>query len=293
MTVNQPPKAAIEKARRMAYAKSRNIDPNAPMQLSMLFPALAGKETSFMPNDLGRSALFTARDKRVPRENLVHEKLFHLHENVTIYYTGSELRAYDDELVWQQILRYAREQPLGHPVHFTVKQLVADLGWSKSGQRYDAARVCISRLKATELLVINERAFGSSGGFSLIDKYIAINDTGIKPVAYSVWIDPAMITLFAGSTFTNHHWPIYRDLTPTARRLADYVESHRIPNPLPVERFANLCGSVDQSTSSQAQTARKACRELEEAGIVVQAFVKKGMIYTYRTQAALTQGGRQ
>lgn len=282
MTVKQPSTETIAKNRRTAYVKSRNIDPAQPMQLSMLFPTLANEEISFMPNDLGRSALFTARDKRLKRENLVHEKLFHLHDNVTIYYTGSELRAYDDELVWQQILRYAREKPLGEPVRFSVKQLVADLGWPKNGQRYDAARMCLSRLKATELLVVNEKAFGTSGAFSLIDKYTGINDNGIKPVEYCVWIDPAMITLFAGSTFTNHCWPIYRELTPSARRLADYVESHRTPNPLPVTKFAQMCGSKDQAARSQSQTARKACVELVEAGIAAQAFVKSGMIYAHR-----------
>jgi hypothetical protein len=67
----------------------------------------------FIPNDDARSSLFTARNKREPRRTLLHEKLFHLHQTVSILYTGLELRAEDDEIVWMQILHYGKNVPLG------------------------------------------------------------------------------------------------------------------------------------------------------------------------------------
>jgi hypothetical protein len=67
----------------------------------------------FIPNDYARSSLFTARNKREPRRMLLHEKLFHLHQTVSILYTGLELRAEDDEIVWMRILHYAKNVPWG------------------------------------------------------------------------------------------------------------------------------------------------------------------------------------
>jgi hypothetical protein len=167
----------------------------------------------------------------------MHEKLFHYNEHVSILYTGIELRAEDDEIVWLQILNYGQRVPLGEPFEFSVKDLVSDVGWHKNGRYYDKARECISRLKANEVLALNTKAYGKSGAISLIQNYSAVNDAEGKPTQYRVWIDPNLIVLFAGNTFTSHAWEVYRDLSPVARRLADYIESHKHPYPLALEKF--------------------------------------------------------
>jgi len=83
-----------------------------------------------LPNDYARSALFTTRNKRMPREALQGKEIFHVNKDVVITYTGVELRAEDDELVWQQILEYAKRSPLGDPISFTFYELCQDLDWS-------------------------------------------------------------------------------------------------------------------------------------------------------------------
>ena len=106
----------------------------------------------------------------------MHETLFHYNEHISILYTGIELRAEDDELVWLQILNYAQKVVLGQPFEFSVKDLVADVGWHKNGRYYDKARECISRLKASEVLALNNKAYGKSGAISLIQNYTVLND---------------------------------------------------------------------------------------------------------------------
>ena len=96
----------------------------------------------------------------------MHEKLFHYNEFVSILYTGIELRAEDDEIVWLQILNYGQTVPLGEPFEFGIKDLVRDVNWSKNGRNYDRARECISRLKANEVLALNTKAYGKSGAVS-------------------------------------------------------------------------------------------------------------------------------
>jgi hypothetical protein len=275
----------VDKLQRKAYLNGKGINPNQPFQLDLLFPDTVGEreDKRFIPNDYARSSLFTARNKREPRRTLMHEKLFHLHETVSILYTGIELRAEDDEIIWLQILNYGKNVPLGDPFEFSIKDLVRDVDWPKNGRYYDKARECISRLKANEVLALNTQAYGKSGAISLIANYSSDNDAEGKPTQYRVWIDPNLIVLFAGNTFTGHAWKTYRHLSPVARRLADYIDSHKHPFPLKLEKFRQMCGSIDASITSWRQTVRKACVEIEANQMAKRAVLDPdGSIYCVR-----------
>lgn len=265
----------VDKMQRNAYLNSKGIKPNSLCQLDLFESIAERNDLRHIPNDYARSSLFTARNKKAPRKSLVHEKLFHYNEHVSILYTGIELRAEDDEIVWLQILNYGKAVSLGEPFEFSVKDLVRDVNWSKSGRNYNRVRECISRLKANEVLALNNKAYGKSGAISLIQKYEVINDADGRPTQYRVWINPNLILLFAGNTFTSHNWEVYRDLSPVARRLADYIESHKHPFPLSLEKFRQMCGSIDAKTFSWRQTVRKACSEVQTAGIADTAFLAK------------------
>ena len=265
----------VDKMQRNAYLNSKGIKPNSLCQLDLFESIAERNDLRHIPNDYARSSLFTARNKKAPRKSLVHEKLFHYNEHVSILYTGIELRAEDDEIVWLQILNYGKAVSLGEPFEFSVKDLVRDVNWSKSGRNYDRVRECISRLKANEVLALNNKAYGKSGAISLIHKYEVINDADGRPTQYRVWINPNLILLFAGNTFTSHNWEVYRDLSPVARRLADYIESHKHPFPLSLEKFRQMCGSIDAKTFSWRQTVRKACSEVQTAGVADTAFLAK------------------
>ncbi|OIO81531.1 MAG: TrfA family protein [Gallionellaceae bacterium CG1_02_56_997] len=258
-----------EQALRRAYLHSKGIKPDVQFQLDLIYPKTIGERDDLrhIPNDYARSSLFTARNKSDPRKTLIHEKLFHYNEHVSILYSGIELRAEDDEIVFLQILNYGQSVAFGEPFEFSVKDLVCNVAWSKNGQNYDRARECISRLKANEVLALNSKAYGKSGSISLIQNYTVINDAKGKPTQYRVWLDPNLMVLFAGNTFTSHSWKIYRDLSPVARRLADYIESHKHPFPLGLEKFRQMCGSSDANTTSWRQTVKLACAQVQKAKI--------------------------
>lgn len=271
---------SLGKSRRNAYLHAKNIKPGQPHQLDLLFPTSVARrgDLRHIPNDYARSSLFTARNKREPRKILVREKLFHYNEYVSILYSGIELRAEDDEIICLQIFNYGQSVPLGQPFDFSIKDLVHDVNWSKNGHYYDKARECISRLKASEILALNHKAYGDSGSVSLIEKYTTVNDADGKPTKYRVWLDPDLIVLFAGGTFTSHNWGIYRELSPVARRLCDYIESHKYPNPLALETFRHMCGSNDSSLASWRQTVNRACSQVKALPTVQNAEVKGGVI---------------
>jgi len=281
MKSSQPEGIDVEKFQRRTYLQRKGISITKPFQLDLIFPETIGQRTDLrhIPNDYCRSSLFTVRNKSEPRRMFMHEKLFHYNETVTIIYTGIELRAADDEIIWLQILYYGRNVPFGEPFEFSIKDLVRDVNWCKNGHYYDKARECISRLKANEILALSSKAYGKSGAISLIQNYTVVNDAEGKPTHYRVFIDPKLIILFAGNTFTSHSWESYRDLSPVARRLADHIESHKHPYPLTLERFRGMCDSKDTSLTSWRQTVGKACKELVDARIVATAEVSSDQIF--------------
>jgi hypothetical protein len=273
-----------ENIQRKAYLHAKGINPEIQFQLSFLFEKTAcdRDDLRHLPNDWGRSSLYTVRNKREKRKLLTREKLFHLNEEISILYTGIELRADDDELIWLQILQYGINVPFGEEFDFSIKDLVRDVNWSKNGRYYDKARECISRLKGNEVLALNTKAYGTSGSFSLIQDYTSTNDIDGKPCKYRVRLDPKLIVLFAGNTFTSHVWESYRELSPVARRLADYAVSHKYPYRLALKKFQMMCGSINRNISSWRQTVNKACCEIELRGIAKQAFLKDDYLHFVR-----------
>lgn len=275
--------AKVEDMRRKSYLRSKGIGDGA-LQLSLIFPDLDGRmaDERFLPNDYARSSLFSVRNRRVARRQFMHETLFHLHNDVKVIYTGQELRAEDDEIIWMQILHYSKSVPFGEPFEISLAQLLDDVGWERTGRNYERARECLSRLNATEIMILNSKAYGTSGAVSMIDKYSMLNGEDGKPTKYRIWIDPGLIVLFAGNTFTGHSWRTYLSLSPVGRRLADYIESHRVPLPLGLERFKSMCGSQDSQLKSFRETVRRAIVEIKTAGIAKEVLLVKDSLHFER-----------
>lgn len=269
------PETSLDRLAREAYLRSKGVDPRAPAQLE-IWP----DEVREIPNDYARSAIFTVRNKTEPRASLQGALVFHVEKAVKVTFTGIELRADDDELVWQQVLDYAKRFPLGEPVEFNLHQLCKDLNWSINARNYDRARQCISRLKANEVKVENER-IGRGVAISLIREY-EFDGAGDKGTKYRVWIHPNLIMLFAGKNSTRIAWAQYRDLRPMARRLYDYFASHKQPFPLRLDTFYKMCASTCSSTRKWRAMVRAACQELVDAGMVIKAWVNGDLIYCER-----------
>jgi hypothetical protein len=263
------PQQIAESTQRKVWLRANNINQQTPCQLNLMFKNTIADKANYrhMPNDLGRSALFTVGNHRCQRKYLEKEKLFHYNDFITILYTGIELRAEDDQVIWMQIVNYCQNVPLGFPFEFSLKELIKDVGWPRSGRSYGRARECISRLKANEILALNSRAYGSSGAMSLIQNYVVLNDTNGKSTHFHCWIDPNVIVFFAGNTFTSHLWSVYIKLTPVARRLSDYIVSHKIPYSLDLIKFKQMCNSDNTNMTSWRQSVKRACAEVEQAKI--------------------------
>ena len=128
----------VDQMQREAYLRSRGVDPHGPFQLE-IWP----DDVREIPNDYARSAIFTVRNKKEPRASLQGALVFHVEKAVKITFTGIELRAEDDELVWQQILNYAKHKTLGEPIEFNLHELCRELNWSITKICSITVRVCL------------------------------------------------------------------------------------------------------------------------------------------------------
>ena len=250
------------------------------MQLSLFDLAPWGDDMRAMPNDLARAALFTTRNKKTPREVRQQHVIFHVNKDVLITYTGIELRADDDELVWQQVLEYAKRSPVGTPVSFTFYELCTDLGWPINGRYYDKAEECLTRLQATAMQFSSGR-IGRLESVSLIHRFRVL-DRGKKTSRCQVEIDEEMVVLFAGDHYSKFVWKKYRELSPTARRMFDYFVSHKEPFPLKLETFRLMCGSDSARLKKWREQTGQACEELSQSGLIKLSWVQGDSIYCQR-----------
>lgn len=268
----------IAKAQEKALKDSiKNIKDS---QLSLFDIAPWPNHMRAIPNDYARSALFTVRNKRQPRAALQGHSIYHVNESVNITYTGIELRADDDELVWQQVMEYAKRTPVSEPISFTFYELCQDLGWSHNGRYYDKAEECLTRLQAGAMQFSSPR-IGRLESVSLIRRFRVL-DRGKRGSRCQVEIEVEMVMLFAGDHYSKFVWDKYRKLSPTARRMFDYFSTHKEPFPLKLETFRLMCGSDSTREKKWKEQAVHAADELQESGLVEKAWVEKSLVYCIR-----------
>lgn len=284
-TKNGTPTAIDTIATKVAELKEiermdRIIGEMVQMKLSLSDVASWDDDFRVIPNDWARSAVFTVRNKNVKRRAYDNELIYHYNKEVEIHYTGIELRADDDELVWQQILEYAKHSVIGVHVYFTLYHLLTDVGWPINGFYYKRALACINRLNAATFQISSPR-HSRIKGLSLVKEFEVVLDANKRPIC-QVELSTNLVVLFANDHYSKVIWVRYRALSPTARRLFDWIVTHKVPYPLKLETFRLICGSESTRPKRWAEQTREACKELEEAKLVQQAYVEKDAVHCVR-----------
>jgi hypothetical protein len=270
--VNQAQQAALLK---------RTKEQIREQQLSLFDIAPWSDDMRAMPNDWLRSALFTVRNKRTPRDMLDRQPIYHVNKDVSITYTGWELRAYDDELVLHQVLEYCKRLPLGEPATFTFYEICQDLDWPINKSYYEKVNASLTRLQASAMQFSSERV-GRLESVSLIRRFRILDKGNKRKQRCQVEIDQEIVLLFAGDHYTRFVWEKYRKLSPTARRMFDYFATHKEPFPLPLEKFRLMCGSDSTRLKKWREQANEAAKELCDSGLVSSAWVLEDRVHCKR-----------
>lgn len=177
----------LEKSLEQLRHRVAKIEASKPPVLAQL--PLWSDDVRSQPNEVCRAALFTVRRAK-KRDSYVDSPLFMLGDG-RITFTGIELRAENDELVWLQILHYAKDYPLGSWVEFTPYQLCIDIGWTPGGPNYKILRECLLRLKATALTIESKR-LREGLALSLLGDFKWKDETGKPLTRYAVQVPSAI-----------------------------------------------------------------------------------------------------
>lgn len=192
-----------------------------------------------LPNEVVRSALFSARNRRTPRVLLKNAPIAVIGTG-KLTYTGEELRQ-DDELVWMQLIHLAKKVPLTSAVEFTPYEFLKSISKTTGKENYTWLRNCLSRMQATAVAIYSER-LGEGFSASLIRKFSWVDESGKSLKKWCVWLEPEMRSLFDEVSWLN--WEQRRQLPDgIASKLMGYWASHRQPLPVKLSTIQTLCGS--------------------------------------------------
>jgi hypothetical protein len=219
------------------------------------------ESTRALPNEIVRSALFNARNRNTPRQQLKQALIPVIGEG-KITYTGEELRQ-DDETVWLQLVHEAKEQPLGKLIEFTPYSMCKKIGWSISGQSYKRLREVLTRLQATALAIYSKR-LGQGVSLSMVPFFAWQDDASGESLArWQVRIAPELVLLFADVQFTRLEW-VQRLALPDglATWLHGYLASHRNPYPIKIDTIRVGAGLADATKSDIKKTVKNALNAL-------------------------------
>lgn len=218
------------------------------------------------PNEIVRSALFTARNRNRRRLYLKQAEIV-VTGGGAILYLGEELRQ-DDELVWMRLLQLGKAQPLGETILFTPYSFLKAIGWQTNNWGYRHLKDCLLRMKATAVQITSKRLHATVAT-SLID-YLALWDPE-KHTPLALWevrLSKVMSLLFADGTFTLIDLGQRRALPEgIATKLHSYWSSHREPLPVAVELLRQLCGSESDLRFFRRDLSR-ALAALERVGFL-------------------------
>jgi hypothetical protein len=219
-----------------------------------------------IPNDVARSAIFTVRSWKAERKAHRDAPIFSV-GNVRLTFTGVELRAADDEIVWQQLLHYARNFGPDNWIEFTPTQLCRDLGWSVNATYRAKLRQSIMSLLSATILVENtQHEKGLAVRF--VDTFEYETPEGEKLPRWRVKLGKEMAKWFSNHQFTQIELHGYREMTPVARRICDYVCSHQAPYALKLETLKSMCGSETKAVKRWREQVREALAQLQSASFI-------------------------
>jgi hypothetical protein len=235
------------------------------------------------PNEILRSALFNARNKKRQREYLEKATIAVIGEG-EITYTGRELRQ-DDETVWLQLIHLACELALGELVEFTAYSFIKSVGWNNSAKSYKRLRDSLERMQATALTVYSKR-IGEGVSLSMIPFFAWRQGRNGPPLPmYQVRIAPELIELFSGVRYTLVGWQQRLALPDgLATWLHGYYASHKEPYPIKLETIREGAGLTVKRKDHLKEQTEIALEALKRVGFLKSWKIEGDLVYVERAR---------
>lgn len=237
-------------------------------------------ELRCLPNEIVRSALFNARNRKQPRAYIKNADIAVIGGG-RITYRGEELRQ-DDETVWLQLIHMAKEGPLGQITEFTPYSLCKAIQWPICKGSYDRLRACLHRMQATSLSVYSER-LKSGVSLSMIPVFAWQDEDKQTLKKYRVQVAPQLVELFGDVHYTQMEWSQRLALPDgIATWLHGYYASHKTPNDIKLDTIKRGSGITTESPSRLRQLIEKALSELAKVGFLAGWEIKGDLVLVTR-----------
>lgn len=271
-------KKAFEAKVRKSQAKKPVPTKLAEIDVKQL--PLWAEEIRCIPNEIVRSALFNAKNRREPRIYLKQSEIAVIGEG-KITFTGEELRQ-DDETVWLQLIHLAKESPLGNNIEFTPYALCKAVGWTIDGRSYKRLRECLDRMQATSLSIESTR-LKEGISLSMIPMFKWRDDAGRTLTQYQARIAPELVSLFGEVQYTKLEW-LQRLALPAgiATWLHSYYASHHKPYPVKLGTLKKGSGITTESPAALRQLMTKALAKLLDVGFLESWEIIGGLVNVTR-----------
>jgi len=221
-----------------------------------------------LPNEILRSALFNARNRRTPRAMMKSEPIAIIGDG-RITYRGEELRQ-DDETVWLQLVHLARRHVVGQLVEFTAYSFCKDIGWPIGKRSYDRLKESLRRMQATGLDVYSKR-LDRGVSLSMIPFFeYEDSETQKSLPRWRVRIAPELVDLFGNEHYTRIEWEQRLKLPAgLATWLHGYLASHRVPHPIKIDTIALGSGMNTVEKTELRRLIKRALGNLVDCGFLV------------------------
>lgn len=250
-----------EKARQAKFEKNNSKAIPVVVQLPLWAEALR-----CLPNELLRSALFNAKNRKQPRAYLKKQDIAVLFDG-RITYQGEELRQ-DDETVWLQLIHLAKESPLGSFVEFTPYSFCKAIGWPICKGSYVRLRESLDRMQSTALAVYSKR-LKEGVSLSMIPLFAWQDENKQTLKKYRVQVAQQLVELFGNEHYTRVEWE-QRLALPVgiATWLHGYYASHREPFPVKLDTIKKGAGITTERPAKVRELIEKALTELVNVGFL-------------------------
>jgi hypothetical protein len=235
-----------------------------------------------LPNEILRSALFNARNRKNPRAMMKSEPIAIIGDG-RITYRGEELRQ-DDETVWLQLVHLARQHVAGQLVEFTAYSFCKDIGWTIGKRSYDRLKESFRRMQATGLDVYSKR-LDRGVSLSMIPFFeYEDSETQKSLPRWRVRIAPELVDLFGNDHYTRIEWEQRLQLPDgLATWLHGYLASHRVPHPIKIDTIAYGSGMNTVEKTELRRLIKRALTNLVDCGFLLSFDVTGDLVTVKRS----------
>ena len=226
-----------------------------------------------MPNELVRCAVFSAKNRKEPRQVYLANAplVLSVIGGGELRYTGEELRQ-DDETVWMQLVHMAKESRTEW-VSFTPYSFLKTIGWPLKGDSYKRLLTSLRRLKVNSLEVYSSR-FDRGVSTSLIGD-IEYSERGETPWRVHVFSKENKLFFLFDKLYSRLEWETRLALPEgVATWLHGFFATHREPYDHKVETLAIGAGMILEAPEDlalpEAELKAKRKKRLREARRTIQ-----------------------